>query len=273
MSSSQATEFILQATDTGESFPVSGEMLIGRELECAIVLNSKKVSRYHAKISVERSGVYITDLRSTNGTIVNGKLIRKKTLLRPGDEVAFEDQLFRFTTPINTEIASGDTTQVMFHRQATIAAAPVSASSPGRDVENVSEPKKSEVKKAESVKELSSVKSSMNEPTPINPSLKVAKADEAIAEQIDDLEEFLRLAAIKPGEFKDEYARTHDLPAQPQQPKRSVEKKPASIEAKKAERYRNERYRNERYRNERPGRERRKRQRQERARNEGSETK
>jgi two-component system cell cycle response regulator len=74
---------------------------IGRALEADIRLNDSKASRVHAQISTERedpSGlVYfrIKDLRSTNGTLVNGQPIRE-VLINSGDKILIGDHLFRF---------------------------------------------------------------------------------------------------------------------------------------------------------------------------------
>lgn len=83
---------------SGKVFPLRGEMLVGREQECAISLNSSHISRYHAKINVSSGGVYIEDLLSTNGTYVNGQRIKGRVRLSLGDEVAFDDLSFRLTS-------------------------------------------------------------------------------------------------------------------------------------------------------------------------------
>jgi uncharacterized protein YkwD len=47
------------------------------------------VSGHHAEIRRARSGYFIRDLGSTNGTFINGKRIESEQRLRPGDEVRF----------------------------------------------------------------------------------------------------------------------------------------------------------------------------------------
>jgi pSer/pThr/pTyr-binding forkhead associated (FHA) protein len=90
--------FVLRAQSSGEEYLLQGEMLVGREVECAITLNSGHISRYHAKINVSPNGVYIEDLHSTNGTFVNGQKIKGRVRLAVGDEVAFDDFNFRLTS-------------------------------------------------------------------------------------------------------------------------------------------------------------------------------
>jgi len=74
---------------------------IGRALDADIRLNDFKASRLHAQISTQRdenSGsvhFQIKDLRSTNGTLVNGQPIREASL-NGGDKILIGDHLFRF---------------------------------------------------------------------------------------------------------------------------------------------------------------------------------
>jgi DNA-binding winged helix-turn-helix (wHTH) protein len=61
-----------------------GENEIGREL-----LGTPDASRHHARIDVDGQRVSIEDLRSKNGTFVNGEKIRGRTALRDGDQIVF----------------------------------------------------------------------------------------------------------------------------------------------------------------------------------------
>jgi hypothetical protein len=60
---------------------------MGRLPDNDIVFNDKRVSRHHAEV-VENSGRWVLrDIGSTNGTAVNGKVLRE-TLLKPGDTIS-----------------------------------------------------------------------------------------------------------------------------------------------------------------------------------------
>lgn len=61
------------------------EMLIGRAEECGIRLTSDEISRRHCSIKVVPDTVWVEDLRSRNGTFVNGRRISEKTKLYDGD--------------------------------------------------------------------------------------------------------------------------------------------------------------------------------------------
>lgn len=90
--------YILRSVKSDDEHRLEGEMIVGREVECAIAIESGHISRYHAKINVMRSGVYIEDLHSTNGTFINGKRIKGRVRLSLGDEVTFDDVAYRVTS-------------------------------------------------------------------------------------------------------------------------------------------------------------------------------
>ncbi|MBO0691456.1 MAG: DUF3662 and FHA domain-containing protein [Acidimicrobiaceae bacterium] len=62
---------------------------MGRLPECQVVVGDPNVSRRHAEIrpSDHDSGWEVVDLGSTNGTRLNGSLLRAPTVLKPGDQV------------------------------------------------------------------------------------------------------------------------------------------------------------------------------------------
>jgi len=63
--------------------------LLGRGKDCGLVINDASVSRIHAKISRDADGtIRLEDLKSSNGTFVNGRRIEKETL-RHADRVRF----------------------------------------------------------------------------------------------------------------------------------------------------------------------------------------
>jgi pSer/pThr/pTyr-binding forkhead associated (FHA) protein len=85
-----------------------GNLLIGRHPDCDIRLDDTTVSGRHAMITVRNSpymegllDVFIEDLDSTNGTLVNGKKVRRHMLKHGetahigGHEFAFVDEATR----------------------------------------------------------------------------------------------------------------------------------------------------------------------------------
>ena len=63
---------------------------IGRDSSNAVVLPGGGVSRQHCHIDVEDGDVFITDLNSSNGTILNGEPV-SKSILSEGDELTIGD--------------------------------------------------------------------------------------------------------------------------------------------------------------------------------------
>lgn len=83
----------------GERFRLVEERtVIGRHPACDLVLDVSSVSRQHAAITMVGTMAFIEDLRSRNGTTVNGKPFEGKRLLEDGDEVQICDQRLRFSS-------------------------------------------------------------------------------------------------------------------------------------------------------------------------------
>ncbi len=72
-------------------------LTIGRAADNAVVLDGDDfASGHHARIESQRDGVWILDLNSTNGTLVNGSRLDGRRQLREGDVVQIGDTEFRF---------------------------------------------------------------------------------------------------------------------------------------------------------------------------------
>jgi pSer/pThr/pTyr-binding forkhead associated (FHA) protein len=80
------------------SFPLRGEVQLGREKGNAIVVADQKVSRRHAILTPIDNSFIIIDQGSANGTYINGVLIAQPTRLKNNDKVSVGDTTFLFTT-------------------------------------------------------------------------------------------------------------------------------------------------------------------------------
>ncbi|HLY01450.1 MAG TPA: FHA domain-containing protein [Candidatus Cybelea sp.] len=60
---------------------------IGRSKEAGIALRDPEVSRQHARLSSHGGVVYVEDLRSRNGTFLNGRRVTETIEVREGDEI------------------------------------------------------------------------------------------------------------------------------------------------------------------------------------------
>jgi two-component system, cell cycle response regulator len=73
----------------GRVFPLpAGESIVGRAPDSRVALLDGEVSRHHARLRVEGGRAEVEDLGSTNGTQVNGSVIRGPVELRAGDRLA-----------------------------------------------------------------------------------------------------------------------------------------------------------------------------------------
>lgn len=64
-----------------------GEVLIGRSPACLLSLSDMLVSRQHARLLVSTDAVFVEDVASTNGVLVNESLIDGATRLEESDRV------------------------------------------------------------------------------------------------------------------------------------------------------------------------------------------
>jgi DNA-binding SARP family transcriptional activator len=73
---------------SGETLPVPSRGLrLGRMEDNDLVIAGERVSRYHAVVAETANGFAVTDLRSTNGTLVNDERVVDSHLLRDGDRI------------------------------------------------------------------------------------------------------------------------------------------------------------------------------------------
>jgi len=83
-------------------FPLGdGEHIVGREPEAAVWLDSPKVSRHHARITVDGVSAILQDLDSKNGVFVRGERVAAPRALESGDEIRIGpiSLLFRVVSP------------------------------------------------------------------------------------------------------------------------------------------------------------------------------
>jgi len=77
--------------ERGREFLVAGEATVGRAPGCAIVLTGDYVSAHHARLFERDGRVWVEDLGSTNGTLLNGRRVRRAAAMRAGDRLRIGD--------------------------------------------------------------------------------------------------------------------------------------------------------------------------------------
>ena len=72
----------------GMNWVVNRHLTIGRDDDCDIVIPDRQVSRFHAEVTLNENGDFmLSDLKSKNGTTLNGELLLEKEKLKEGDEI------------------------------------------------------------------------------------------------------------------------------------------------------------------------------------------
>jgi len=75
-----------------------GRLVIGRHPACDIIIDASAVSRQHAAITIQDGHhTTIEDLRSRNGTVLNGRLLTAPQQLADGDQIQICEQLLVFS--------------------------------------------------------------------------------------------------------------------------------------------------------------------------------
>lgn len=93
--SSEPTYFVfLNGPTSGQKLildPQKSELILGRSPESDIVIDNKNISRKHAKLKQDIDGVWLEDLSSKNGVLVNDQKILAPVLLKDSDQIQLGD--------------------------------------------------------------------------------------------------------------------------------------------------------------------------------------
>lgn len=73
----------------------AGRFLVGRSPECHLVLDDPSVSRTHVAIVLDDAGLFLEDLGSRNGCILNGNRVEGQRKLQDGDRIVIGHQIIR----------------------------------------------------------------------------------------------------------------------------------------------------------------------------------
>ncbi len=110
---------IAEGKEAGKEFEFEQDsVLIGRVNECDVVLYDAGISRRHCRIFAEGGTYFVEDLGSSNGTQVNGKLVKQKQALEEGDKLSLGPVVFVFR-PVAGDIVtdpggvSADSTRIV----------------------------------------------------------------------------------------------------------------------------------------------------------------
>ncbi len=78
---------ITHGTQT-EELSFEGEVRLGRTADNDVVIKDAASSRTHARLYEEEGQVFVEDLKSANGTLLNGRALKAPALLETGDRIS-----------------------------------------------------------------------------------------------------------------------------------------------------------------------------------------
>jgi two-component system cell cycle response regulator len=99
---------VIHGDNIGHKFdllPGAPAIAIGRARSNEICVDHRSVSRRHVELVVDDKGVKLTDLRSTNGTLVNDQRVNGSVYLRDGDRIKVGRTVIKFIIGNNVEAA------------------------------------------------------------------------------------------------------------------------------------------------------------------------
>ena len=85
---------VMNGSQPGRRYVLEGDVVIGRALECDVVMDDPEASRKHVRLEPggKGDGYQLTDLGSRNGTYVNGERVKGQSPLHFGDKIRLGTQ-------------------------------------------------------------------------------------------------------------------------------------------------------------------------------------
>lgn len=106
-----ASSIVLQVDFLNQTYRLNIPCIIGRGHDSHLKIPDDTISHRHASIFEEPEGIFIQDLGSRNGTLVNGMRMEGKTPIHPGDSI----QLGRITIKYLRTETDADAGTVILH--------------------------------------------------------------------------------------------------------------------------------------------------------------
>jgi signal transduction histidine kinase len=96
---------VLSGELQGQVIRVDGDLVVGRSTTCQVFVPDRRISREHARFSLDEGRLYIEDLGSHNGTFVNGQRVGRCELFR-GDLVRLGSSQIAVDIPVGAHESS-----------------------------------------------------------------------------------------------------------------------------------------------------------------------
>lgn len=96
---------VLAGPQPGRLIPIERELTIGRSEDAGMVLEDTSLSRVHARVFRAHARYFVEDLKSTNGTFIDGKAITEPHELADGTRIQLgAHTVLRFTMRDHAEV-------------------------------------------------------------------------------------------------------------------------------------------------------------------------
>jgi two-component system cell cycle response regulator len=81
----------------GKRYPLDrSPIIVGRDLASDVVVDLDNVSRRHCRLTAREGAIYLSDLNSTNGTLLNDRIVERECPLRSSDLIKVGGAIFKF---------------------------------------------------------------------------------------------------------------------------------------------------------------------------------
>lgn len=88
----------------GKEFVLAdGDNVIGRGSDCDVVVPVEGISKKHLKVTVNGETAFAEDLGSSNGTLINGKIIKRMTV-KDGDKIALPNLILQIVYVLERKV-------------------------------------------------------------------------------------------------------------------------------------------------------------------------
>ena len=91
-------EWVIEAESgplKGMRYAVAAPVVLGQSADCDLTLVASQVSLHHTRLTLERFTLYVEDMESAIGTLLNGQPLVGRQPLQHGDSIQIHDSRFR----------------------------------------------------------------------------------------------------------------------------------------------------------------------------------
>ena len=88
----------ISGSHVGKAIPIGARLLVGGAADCGLVISDAGVGERHAEIETVEDAIWLRDVGSPDGSLVNGIRVRD-AVIHPGDQLTFERSQYVVEAP------------------------------------------------------------------------------------------------------------------------------------------------------------------------------